>query len=451
MKKPIDLGSDSVKKVFWTYAIPSILAMIAQTTAAMIDSIFIGRFVGSEGLSAITLFFPLLGILIGVGSMFAIGGTTLAGIELGKGDSKKSNNYFNVTLFSLVVLSIFATFFISMNMHNLAKIINVTGTTRDYVMQYGTTLSYFFMFFMANFALSFFLKLDGKPIMVVVVMLSGTVINIVLDYLFIVHFKMGLRGAALATGLSQLLPFIFLTLNTITRSSWKIKWPIYRFNEVKQIVFNGSSELLSNSAVSIASMMINFIILDKIGVIGLAGYSVAVQVASMASSIGYGFGESNQTGISFNIGANQLDRVKAFRKYTMKANLVTGFVLFLVTFFFGHVLAGLFVQEPETIVMATSILKYYAFGFIVMGANISIGTYYTAVNDPISSGSITFYRSFVGIAIGLLILPWIFGPSGIWLAIIFTELSTFVVGYFMLKKLPFGLNVNAKKQVKTLA
>jgi Na+-driven multidrug efflux pump len=280
MNTTINLGTDNVKKIFWTYAIPSILAMIAQTTATLIDSIFIGQFVGAEGLSAITLFFPLLGILIGIGSMFAIGGTTLAGIELGKGNKEKSNNYFNVTLLFLSVLSIVSTFIVVMNMDTLTSILKIDDQSRLYVIQYGQTISYFFLFFMLNFALSFFLKLDGKPILVVIVMVSGTLINIILDYLLIVHFNMGLTGAALATGASQLIPWLILIINTLFRSNWRIEMPKIRWHEIKAIVFNGSSELLSNSAISIASIVINMMIINRVGVIGLAGYAVAIQVHS---------------------------------------------------------------------------------------------------------------------------------------------------------------------------
>ncbi len=451
MNTTINLGTDNVKKIFWTYAIPSILAMIAQTTATLIDSIFIGQFVGAEGLSAITLFFPLLGILIGIGSMFAIGGTTLAGIELGKGNKEKSNNYFNVTLLFLSVLSIASTFIVVMNMETLTSILKIDDQSRLYVIQYGQTISYFFLFFMLNFALSFFLKLDGKPILVVIVMVSGTLINIILDYLLIVHFKMGLTGAALATGASQLIPWSILIINTLFRSNWRIEIPKIRWHEIKAIVFNGSSELLSNSAISIASIVINMMIINRVGVIGLAGYAVAIQVASIATSLGYGFGESNQTGISFNIGANQLDRVEAFRKYTLKANITTGSILFVITFFFGHILAKLFVNDISTIQMASNILKYYAFAFIFMGANITIGTYYTAINDPISSGGITFYRSLIGLGIGLIVFPIFFGDEGIWLAIIFREVSTFIIGMFMIKNKPYGLNIKKMHSTKKAA
>lgn len=447
IKKQINLGEDKVSKIFWKYAIPSIIAMLAQTTASFIDSIFIGKFVGPEGLSAITLFFPCVAILIGIAAMFAIGSSTLAGIELGKGNQEKSNNYFNLAMLFLTVISLVSTLIIVTNMELITNALNVTGITKTYILDYGGTISYFFIFFMLNFAMSFFLKLDGKPTIVVIVMISGTLTNITLDYLFIVVFKMGLTGAALATGLSQLIPWTILIFTTIFKSNWKFKFPDIRTNELLQIVFNGSSELLSNSAHAIAGFAFNMIIMNRLGVIGVAGYAVALQIASVASSLGYSFGEANQTGISFNIGANQLDRVKKFRTMTTQVSISAGVILFIFTYFFGALAASIFVKDPETIAIASYILKFYSFAFIVMCTNISIGTYYTAVNDPITSGGITFYRSLIGLLIGLLICPMIFGNNGIWMAILFTEYTTFIVGMMLYKKKPYGLNI--KKIHKT--
>ncbi|MCH4889836.1 MATE family efflux transporter [Acidaminobacter sp. JC074] len=435
----IQLGNDNIKKIFWMYAIPSVLSMIAQTTATMIDSIFIGRYVGSSGLSAITIFFPLIGIVIGIASMFSIGGTTLAGIELGKKNLEKSNNYFNVTLAISLILSITFTVLIQLTLPYLLKLQNIDLKTTQQIMDYGGTISWFFLFFMMNFALTFFLKLDGKPILVVATMISGTVINILLDYLFIAKMGLELRGAALATGMSQLIPFIVLIVYTFSKSNWKIKKPVFHFHEIKQIAFNGSSELLSQSAVSIAGLIINAMIITRVGVIGLAGYAVSQQIASIAGSLGYGFAESNQAALSYNYGANLRDRVDALRNYTLKANIITGIILFLLANIFSYEVSSLFVKEPETIEMSVRILKYFSYAFIFMGANITIGTYYTAINDPILSGGITLFRSFIALLVGLAILPAIFGNNGIWMSIVFREIVTIIAGTVLLFMKPYGL------------
>lgn len=434
----VQLGKDKISKIFWLYAIPSILTMVAQSTAMVVDSIFVGHYVGPQGLSAITLFFPLVGIFIGIGTMFAIGGTTLAGIELGKGNKEKSNNLFNTIFFLLTGFSIIGTIAVYFGIVPMVKLLNTETVLQTYVLEYGQTISMFFVFFILNFALSFFLKLDGKPLLVVIIMVSGTVINIILDYLLVYKFSMGLRGAALATGASQLIPWSLLMFNVIFKSNWKFRRPKFHFDELKMIVFNGSSEFLTNMTVSITGIIFNMIIISRIGVIGLAGFAVCQQIVSIAGSLGYGFAESCSAAISYNFGAEQLDRVKTLLRYTLKANLIGGFVLFIIAFFFGEQLSSIFVKDHETIQAATEILKYYGVSFIFVGMNITFATFYTAVNDPLSSAGISFYRSFVGILLGLMILPLTFGDSGIWMSIIFVEITTFLIGLILIKKLPFG-------------
>lgn len=438
MEKKINLGTDKVQKIFWTYAIPSIIAMLAQTTAGAIDSIFIGRYIGPQGLSAITLFFPFVILLIGFGSMFAIGSSTLAGIELGKENQEKSNNYFNLAFWVLAIFSLISSGIILLNLDFISSALT-SGITQAYIVDYGGTISYFVAFFMLNFVMSFFLKLDGKPGLVVKIMLMGTLTNILLDYIFIVHLDLALKGAALATGLSQLLPFVLFLSILIKKSNWTFKRPHFVAKEIMAIVFNGSSELLSTTAHALAGFVFNIIILKEIGILGVAAYAVTLQISSIATSIGYGFGEANQAALSFNVGAQQLDRVKDFRKLTLVANLVSGFIIFSLTFFLGKYAAQVFIKDPKTIALASSILKYYAFAFLVMCANISTSTYYTAVNDPILSGGLAFYRSFIGLMVGLLIFPTLMGSNGIWLAVIFSEFTSFLGGMFFFIHKPFGL------------
>ncbi|MGL1891610.1 MAG: MATE family efflux transporter [Spirochaetaceae bacterium] len=436
--RQLDLGVTPIKKVFWSYAIPSILAMIAQNTATLVDSIFIGRFVGPEGLSAVSLFFPAVGILIAIGAMIAIGATSLAGIDLGAGRIEKSNNIFNVTVVSLTGIGLLSAIILFNIMKFVPGLVGATGLTAKYLIDYGLQLSGFFPFFLLNFAFMFFLKLDGKPHYMIISSICSTLINITLDYLFIVKFGWLLRGAALATGLSQIIPWIILFSAIIIKSRWKLARPHFHFLEIKNIIFNGSSEFLSNIAYSLAGMIFNIMILKKIGVMGVAAYAVALQVANLVGSIAYGFGESNQAGVSYNYGAKLFNRVDGFRKQTMLVTFITGLILAVISFWKGEFISSLFVTDLETIKMATYILKFYSFAFIFTGLNIAIGTYYTAINDPVRSGGITLYRSFIGLIIGLVLFIWLFGNNGLWMAIIFSEVSSFIIGIIMLKKSPHG-------------
>lgn len=427
----IDLGTTPVRKIFWTYAIPSMLMMVSQKIATLVDSIFVGRHVGPEGLSSIALTMPILMLLGGISAMFCVGGTALAGIELGKGNKEKSNNFFNVTTAFLVVVSIIASLATIFFIDRFVHFFGVDGIARTYMIQYGRTMGFFFPFFLLNISFSFFIRLEGKPILTMIIMLSGIVINVILDYLLIAVFQMGLIGAALATGLSQMIPWTIATLFILTHSTWHFKLPIIRWKEIRRIVFNGISEFLSNTSISISGLVINFIVMDRIGIRGVAAYAVALQVAGLATFISYGFSDSNMSGISYNYGAQAYHRVSRFFRLTVICNLVTGLLLFVGSYFFGEGIASIFVKDAVVIQTAAYILKYYAVAFIFLGVNIFFGTYFTAIDDPLRSGIVTVYRSLIALVVGILVLPVLFGNAGIWLTIVAAEITTLVVGAIM--------------------
>ncbi|MBI9107892.1 MAG: hypothetical protein JEZ04_14180 [Spirochaetales bacterium] len=445
-KNKIDLGSSPVGKTFWRYAIPSILAMTAQSAAGMINSIFIGRTVGPEGLTAITLLMPIVMFLIGLATMVAIGGTTRAGIELGKGNPVKSNNMFNVTLSSLAILGLLSTAIVNLLLTRIADLAGATGEARLYLLQYGRTLSPFILFFLLNFSFIFFLKLDGRPIIAVSIAVFGTILNILLGYILIVMLGMKVKGAALATGISQLIPFLMLSTAILIKSRWTIRRPVFRRKDIFNILFNGSSELLSNSAYSISGFLFNIIIMKRIGVTGVAAYAVSLQMAALANAIGYGFAESNQTGISYNYGAGKLVRVRSFLRYTLSASLAAGIIIFFITFFLGEKISLIFIKDPATLKLAGHILKFYAFAFLVSGWNISLGTYYTAIGDPRLSGLLTLYRALLSLMIGLLLFPTIFGDNGIWMALLFAEGTSLILGIIIHRWKPFGLDFKEIKE-----
>lgn len=436
--KTLDLQKDKPGKIFWFYAVPSILAILLQSTAGLIDSIFIGRYIGEEGLSAITLVMPIITFLIGFSTMIAIGGTTLAGIYKGRDDHEKSNNFYNITLVLIIFFAGLSMFIVLALGSNFATLLGASGVVSGYITNYVLTLALFYIPFLLNFAMTYFLKLDGKPVIPVIAVSFGMVINILLDYLFIVKYAMGMKGAALATGISQLLPMMILLYLLINHSNWQLKKPIFVISEIKQILLNGSSELLSIASVSIASLLYNFIIISRVGLQGVAAFSVAVQVSSLTIGVFYGFAEAIQGPISVNYGAKNYDRVKKFRALSIQSNTISGIVICLSLFLFGRPISQVFITNSETVATAYYILKFYGISYLFAGLNITAGTYYTAINSPLLSGGLTLLRSLVALVVGLIVLPYFFGEAGVWSAIIFAEVISYIAATLVYKRWPLA-------------
>lgn len=446
-KQKVDLGKSSIVKLFLFYTIPSVFMMIVQTMAYFIDSVFVGRYVGSEGLSAITLVMPVVIFFAGFAMMIGIGGVTLAGIEKGAGNKENSNNLFNVTMTLTLISGVVGSIILFVASPLLMGLLSTTGDTRVFAIEYARYTSVFVPFFLLNFVIGFFLKLDGKPLLVTGIMFFGALLNVGLDYLFIARYQLGMGGAAVATGLSQAIPFLICLGFTVWASDWTFKKPLFRLMEIQRIFYNGFSEFLTNVTMAVISVVFNVIILRRIGAMGIAAFAVVMQLMEFSRALGYGIGEGNQNIWSYNFGAHQYNRVHTVRKMAITVSAVTGVLMAGGALIFGEEISRIFVSDTAVNALSVDILSYVAVALIFVGFNIILPTYYTAINDPFHSVLLTVYRSFVAPLIGLLILPLIFGDEGIWLTFVFMEVTAFILGLVLLKKYPLGTKKEKWKEL----
>lgn len=434
----IDLGKDNVLKIFLYYAIPAILGMVAMTSAWLIDGIFVGQFVGSEAVAAINLSMPILNFLFGIGMMISVGGGTLANIKRGEGDIHESNNFYTVTFLMVTIISILATIICILFSREIAALLGASGSTISLVSSYLFISSIFFIGFIGNAALDMFLRSGGFPVFPIVCTTLGAVINIVLDYLFIAKFKMGLNGAAFATGASQIIPMIAMLIFIIKKSSWNFVKPYFDMKAIREMLFNGSSELLSNISVAISGFLFNILIMGSLGVMGVAAFSVANYIATVAMSVYWGVASAIAPGVSFNKGSGHNKRVMAFKRVGIITSLVLGLILALVIFSKGSSIAKIFVGDDiEVINLAVHITKFYGIAIIIMGINIVASMYYTSINEPLISIIIASSRSLIVLVVGLFTLPLIFGDNGLWLSLICAEIVTLCIVVYYSKKKPY--------------
>ena len=440
--KQLDLGKANINKIFISYVIPSILAMVAANTAMMIDTIFIGRVVGKDGLAALTLIMPVITIIVSVSPLIGIGGNTLAGIHRGSENRDKSNNFFNITLSLLTFIAIFITVIMMTLSDVFPRLLKLSENVGELASEYLLYVGPFVLFFLLPMSLSFFVKLDGKPLASVISAGISTVTNITLDYIFIVLLDMGIKGAALGTGLGQMAATLYLIIEVFRSDYWEFKRPNFLKRDIFAMVYNGSSEMLSMVAVAITGFIYNLIILKYLGEIGVSAYGIALQIFNFATVLFFGISDAIQSPISYNFGANSIDRVQGLRKISINTSFILGVVLGVICFIFGQEIASLFVKDDSTIEIASFIMKFYSISFVVTGVNIVLTTYYTAINQPLLSIILASSRSLVVVLISLLVLPLVFGEIGIWLPIITTEYVTAIIALVLIKKLPFGIKDN---------
>jgi len=430
----LDLQHDSIVKIFIHYAVPSVLGMLAMSTAQVVDGIFIGRFVGPDGLAAINLAWPLVMVFSGISLMIGIGGSTLANISRGAGKHKTANNFYSVTMLLLILFGL-GVLLVGLGLLKFIPIIlGADASIESLVQDYLRIILGFAPFFMLTFTQDLFIRGDGHPIFPVAVMLAGSVTNIILDYLFVGRIGLGLKGAAWATGCSQVLPFILMLFYLIRKTNWTFLKPVFHGGEIFRMMYNGLSEFVDETSIGISVYIFNLVLMSRIGAYGVAAYSISAYVGEIFGIIFFGTAQAIHAGVSVNRGAGNTKRVKEFRNLAIYTNLALGVLAFILLQLFRTQAASVFVTDPGVIKLASEITFYYSFALLLMGVNIAAAMFFTAVDKPAQSAVIALSRSLVMLLAGLFILPVFFGNTGIWLSFIFAESITLVIAVVSFKR-----------------
>jgi putative MATE family efflux protein len=432
--KKIDLASDSVIIIFVRYAVPSVLGMLAMSTAQVVDGIFIGRFVGPQGLAAVNLAWPLLVGFTGLSLMIGTGGATLANIHRGGGDRKKGNELYTLTMALLALVGVAGSLIGFALLRFIPLVLGADDSVKQLVMDYLGIIFIFAPFFLLVFTQDMFIRGDGKPVFPVAVMMSGSVVNIVLDYLFVAVFRLGIQGAAWATGISQILPFLLMGWYLIFRTGWSLVKPRFELPVIFRIMYNGLSEFVDEVSIGLSLYIFNWVLMLRIGSLGVAAYSIAGYVGEIVGIIFYSIAQAIHPAVSFNRGAGNIRRTRAFRNAAFLTNGVIGLGACLALLFSRDYIAGLFVTDGEVIRLASEITLFFSFSLILMGINMAAAMYFTALDRPAESAVIALSRSFVMLMAGLFLLPLILGTRGLWLSFLFAEAVTLIFTFLFIKK-----------------
>ncbi len=403
----LDTLKGSPKALFIHYSLHTVIGMLAMSSAIMIDGFFVGRWIGSEALAAISLVWPIIGMTFGFYFMVIIGGCASIGNLMGAGKQEKANKLFTqitllVTGISLVAMTVglFAS-------SPIVSLLKVPEELRELGQVYFSILMGTMIFFGANNLASYSSRLVGHPKVYGAVMTSSAVANIILDALFIILFGWGIRGAAFATGFSQLVGVCIGVLYMRKRdSALTFGKPDLPLKTLLKAIVNGISEFFTEISYSVQALMINFILVDIYGTSGITAYVILGYFVIFAGMAIFGFAEASQPLISQNNGAKQRERVEKFLRLTIIASLGVGTFVALVTLLFYAPSTRIFIrmedahfQEVLTLVRQFALLLFPS--YILMGLGICLSSYFTALEHGIISGIISTLRLLIFPALGL--------------------------------------------------
>lgn len=421
------------KKLFKAVMSP-IFMMIFTSIYSIVDGIFVSNFVGESAFAGINLVMPVLMILGGIGFMLGTGGSALVAKTLGEGNKEKANNIFSMIIYFTIIIGAIASFIGFIFIDDIVKLLGGTKATQETInnsILYGRILiSVSFIFMLQNTFQSMFIVAEKPSLGFLVTVIAG-ITNMILDAIFILVFKWGLIGAAVATAISYtvggILPFFYF-LNKKNTSLLKLVKAKIDFKDILQACFNGSSELLSNISSSIVSMLFNMQLLNVAGDYGVSAYGVIMYLSFvfMAIFIGYSIGVAPITG--YNYGAENYNELKNVLRKSLFIIGITSIAMFTITELFATPLSSIFTHGNEEFLKLTSNgMKLYGFTFLISGLNIFASSFFTSLNDGLISAIISISRTLVFQLLTILILPNLLGINGIWLSVVVAEILSLIV------------------------
>ncbi len=411
------------------FATPTVVMMIITALYTIIDSIFVSRYVGTNGLSAINIIYPVINVLMAIAIMFSTGGSAVIARKLGSGDEKEARQNLSliyVTGFILSVISVAACMlFIKPLIHGLGA----TEVLFDLSKQYLIIMLLFAPALVIQIFGQSFIVVAGNPNFGLTLSIISGIANIILDYIFIVPLNMGIAGAAIATGIGYSIGaiggLIYLFKN---KSNLYFEKPVLDFKMLGESCFNGSSEMVSNIAMAIITFLYNIILMKYLGEDGVAAITIMLYAQFLLNALFMGFSMGVAPVISYNHGAENHIQLKRIFKICIGFISVSSILIFVIALWISPYMMEIFTPVGSNVYeIAMSGFPLFSISFLFVGINIFASSLFTALSNGKVSAIISFLRTFVFIIAGLTILPSIFHVPGIWLSVPAAELLAMVM------------------------
>lgn len=433
MSEKLTLKDGNITKLFFKFAIPSIFGMLVVSLQMMIDGMFLGRNVGALGLAAVNLSMPLINFLLSIGLMICVGGGVITSIYAGKKKINRAKETTSLTLILLFLVLEFLSLIILFNLDFFIEILGANEEVYSYVKAYLMPMMIGAFLYSAPIFTETFVKIAEKPNWVFISGFSCLVTNVILDYVFIEKLQLGMTGGATATLCACLVGFIALFPNIKMKKPRKFI-QVY-FGDIKNIFYNGSSEMLSLVASTTAMYLLNRTLMREIGVLGVSALTIVFYINQILNIVLYGLSQALQPLVSYNLGARRLDKIKAVLKISLISGGVIGIIVYVSSHIIGKNIIEIFSKgNQELIDIAITALFYMSFAYLISFLNIISTSFLTAIEKPLESIIVSMGRSIVFIVIPLFTLPKIIGAKGIWLAIPIAELLCLVVSFILMKQ-----------------
>lgn len=427
----------SVFRTFIKYVTLNILGMIGLSCYILADTFFVSKAMGLSGLAALNFAISVYSVIHGTGLMIGIGGATRFSILKSQDKDEKASKIFSMsTKIGLTIGIIFAIMGI-FGSKSLALSLGADGETLPLTKKYLETILCFAPFFISNNILLAFIRNDKNPKLSMMAMLAGSFSNIILDYIFMFPLKMGMFGAAFATGLAPIISIGVLSFHFIKKKNSFTYVPVKTvWSSVIDILNLGVSAFITEISSAVVLITFNLVILKLSGNLGVASYGIVANIALVGVSIFTGVGQGIQPLISRGYGRKDRKTIKKVLQFALITSLVMALGIYLGIFFNQESIIQIFNSEEnmEILRMAKAGLKIYFLGFFFAGINVIITVYLSATEHPKEAFMVSVARGCVIIVPLVLLLSKMWNMDGVWFSFALTEALVTMLAIFLILK-----------------
>lgn len=429
-ENPVTLGN------ILKFAVPTIAMTVFMSFYTMVDGLFVSNLIGTNALSAINLTAPVIQLVTAISTMLATGGSAVIMKKMGEQKREEAKEDFTFLILVNTVVGIIMCGMGYLAMDHIFAGMNLSADVEGYCVDY---LSRYLVFtvpilLMNNFTL--YMIASEKATLSLICSVTGGILNMVLDYVFIAGFDMGIGGAAIATGLGYSVTaaaglFVF----SRKKSLLHFKKPKIRLKVLVNAASNGCSEMATALVTGIITMMFNWTMLRYVGEDGIAAVTIIMYVLMFASSLytGYSYGAAPM--LSFYYGEQNREKLRKLIAVSLQVIAVISVITAAASFMLTKPLVSVF-SRPDNPVYALAVTgnRICTTALLFIGFNIFASGMFTALSNGTVSAVLAFSRSFVFMLVTMLVLPLILGVNGIWLATPAAELMALALSAFMLLK-----------------
>ncbi len=434
-KKELDLGNKKISSLVWEYSLPAIVGTLVNTLYNIVDRIFIGQGVGAMAISGLAITFPVTILASSLGMLVGVGAASRISISLGERRKDTAEQILGNSLVLIVLFNAIIMTFFYIYLDNILIAFGATENTLPYARQYLQIVLLGNVFVSLCYSFNNMMRASGYPQKAMITMLIGAVLNIILDPIFIFVFKLGIAGVAWATVISMFIGMLFVMHHFVQKDSiirLKTKYIRFDWHIIMAIVSIGMSPFLMQIAASGVAVLMNTSLIKHGGDLAVGAFGILNSMTLVIVMIIVGLNQGTQPIIGFNYGAKKYARVQDTFIYTLKVATIISTSGFIIGMFFPRLFASAFTRDTALLDIAANGIRLGLISFPVIGFQIVAGSFFQSIGQAKKAIIQSLSRQILFLVPALLILPELFGLTGVWISMPISDFLSALLSLYLL-------------------